>query len=373
MSTSDAAEPAATIVTETTASRRSLSDGEANGQPSGEASGQPDGVGDFEQLTSRYRPELLAYCYRMLGSIDESEDLVQDTYLRAWRYFDRFEGRSSARAWLYKIATSACLTALQTRKRRPLPSGLSAPSDAADVPLAAAELRIPWLQPAPDTILHATTADPAVVVSLRSTVRLAFITALQHLSARQRAVLVLRDVLGWRANDVASMLDTSTAAVNSALQRARAQLSAVGPIPDDLGEPPEPEIRALLDRYVAAFEHADVAGLAELLRADVELEMPPVPTWFTGRDAVCGFIGAAVLGTPGQWRLVDTRANGSPAFAVYRRGADNLYHAYGISALTLIGERIARIVVFADAGLVARFGLPDVVTGPRAQSPGSRT
>lgn len=329
-------------------------------------------VGDFEQLTSGYRSELLAYCYRMLGSIDEAEDLVQDTYLRAWRYFDRFEGRSSVRAWLYKIATSACLTALQNRKRRPLPSGLSAPSGTADAPLAEAELGVPWLQPAPDTILHATTGDPAAVVSLRGTVRLAFIAALQHLSARQRAVLVLRDVLGWRANDVAAILDTSTAAVNSALQRARAQLASAGPLQDDLGEPAEPAVRALLDRYVAAFEHADIAGLAGLLRADVELEMPPVPTWFTGRDAVCGFMAGAVLTAPGLWRLVPTRANGSPALAVYLRGADDLHHAYGISALSLIGERIARIVVFADAGLVARFGLPEVVTEQSARSPAGR-
>lgn len=332
----------------------------------------PSSVDDFEQLTSGYRTELLAYCYRMIGSIDEAEDLVQDTYVRAWRYFDRFEGRSSVRTWMYKIASSACLTALQTRRRRPLPSGLGAPSGVADVPLAEAEPGIAWLQPAPDTILHATTGDPAAVVTLRGTIRLAFIAALQHLSARQRAVLVLRDVLGWPAGDVAAMLDTSTTAVNSALRRARAQLASVGPMEDDLGEPAEPELRELLDRYVTAFEHADVAGLADLLRADVELEMPPVPTWFTGRDAVCGFIRDAVLTAPGMWRLVRTRANGSPALAVYLRGADDFYHAYGISALSLIGGRIARIVVFAEAGLVARFGLPEVVAGPPAQLPGPR-
>jgi RNA polymerase sigma-70 factor, ECF subfamily len=328
----------------------------------------PLGVDDFEQLTSGYRTELLAYCYRMMGSIDEAEDLVQDTYVRAWRYFDRFEGRSSVRTWLYKIATSACLTALQTRRRRPLPSGLGAPSGIADVPLAEAEPGIAWLQPAPDA-----TGDPATVVALRGTIRLAFIAALQHLSARQRAVLVLRDVLGWPANDVAAMLDTSTAAVNSALRRARAQLASAGPTEDDLGEPAEPELRALLDRYVKAFEHADIAGLTGLLRADVELEMPPVPTWFTGRDAVCEFMSEAVLITPGLWRLVRTRANGSPALAVYLRGPDDRYRAYGICALSLIGGRIARIVVFADAGLVPRFGLPEVAGGSPAQAPGPRT
>ncbi|MVU78161.1 sigma-70 family RNA polymerase sigma factor [Nocardia sp. ET3-3] len=319
-------------------------------------------VGDFEQLTSGYRTELLAYCYRMLGSIDEAEDLVQDTYIRAWRYFDRFEGRASVRTWLYKIATSACLTALQTRRRRPLPSGLRAPSEFADVPLAEAEPRIAWLQPAPDTILHATTGDPATVVSLRGTIRLAFIAALQHLSARQRAVLVLRDVLGWPASEVALMLDTSTTAVNSALRRARTQLASIGPIEADLGEPAEPQLQALLDRYVTAFEHADIAGLTTLLRADVELEMPPIPTWFTGRDAVCGFMGNMILTAPGLWHLVPTRANESPALAIYQHGADELYHAYGICTLTLIGGRIARIVVFADAELVTRFDLPEIST-----------
>lgn len=326
---------------------------------------------DFVQLTGSYRTELLAYCYRMLGSIDESEDMVQDTYMRAWRYYDRFEGRSSVRTWLYKIATSACLTALETRKRRPLPSGLSAPSGAAGAPLAEADPRMLWLQPAPDTILHAATGDPAAIVTLRGTIRLAFIAALQHLSARQRAVLVLRDVLGWPANDVAVILDTSTAAVNSALQRARAQLAASGPHQDDLGEPAEPQVRVLLDRYVEAFEHADIAGLAALLRADVELEMPPLATWFAGRDAVCGFMNDAVLTAPGLWRLVPTRANGSPALATYKRGADELYHAFGISVLSLTGERVARIVVFADSGLVARFGLPEVVAGPSARPDGS--
>ncbi|MBV9088327.1 MAG: sigma-70 family RNA polymerase sigma factor [Mycobacteriaceae bacterium] len=319
---------------------------------------------DFAGLAERYRPELLAYCYRMLGSVDECEDLVQETYLRAWRSYDRFEGRSSLRLWLYKIATTTYLTALQTRQRRALPSGLSAPAETAGVGLAAARSDIPWLQPAPDSLLYGATDDPAVVVSHRNTVRLAFIAALQHLSPLQRAALVLRDVLRWPAREVAEMLDTSTAAVNSALQRARAQLSAAAPVQDDLSEPTDPQVRDLLDRYMAAFEHADVKTLAELLRADVELEMPPIPTWFTGRDAVCSFMANVVLHTPDQWRLIDTRANGAPAFALYKRATDGSFRAAGVDVISLRDGRIARIIAFNDPRLVTTFGLAETFPQP---------
>ena len=319
---------------------------------------------DFAQLAERYRPELQAYCYRMLGSVDECEDLVQDTYLRAWQSYEGFEGRSSVRLWLYKIATNTYLNALRTRKRRPLPSGLSAPADSATVALAPPQSDIPWLQPAPDSLLYGATDDPAVVVSLRSSVRLAFVAALQHLSSLQRAVLVLRDVLGWQASEVAEILETSTAAVNSALQRARARLAEAGPILDELGEPTEPELRDVLDRYMAAFEHADVDELAELLRADVELEMPPIPTWFAGRDAVREFLARVVLHTPDQWRLAYTRANGAPAFALYRRAPDGSFRAAGLDVLSLIGGRISRIVAFNDPALVAKFGLPETFAEP---------
>ena len=324
--------------------------------------------GDFAQVAERYRSELRAYCYRMLGSLDECEDLVQDTYLRAWQSYERFEGRSSVRLWLYKIATNTYLNSLQTRKRRPLPSGLSAPADSAAVALAPAQSDIPWLQPAPDSLLYGATDDPAVVVSLRSSVRLAFVAALQHLSSLQRAVLVLRDVLGWQAGEVAEILETSTAAVNSALQRARARLAEAGPMLDELGEPTEPEVRDVLDRYMAAFEHADVDELAELLRADVELEMPPIPTWFTGLGAVCGFLARVVLHAPDQWRLALTRANGAPAFAMYRRapdGSSGSFQAHGLDVLSLIDGRISRIVAFNDPTLVAKFGLPEAFTEPR--------
>ena len=325
------------------------------------------GADDFAQVAERYRTELRAYCYRMLGSIDECEDLVQDTYLRAWQYYDRFEGRSSVRLWLYKIATNTYLNMLQARKRRPLPSGLRAPADSAAVTLAPAQSDIPWLQPAPDSLLYGATDDPAVVVSHRSSVRLAFVAALQHLSPLQRAVLVLRDVLGWQAREVAEMLGTSTAAVNSALQRARTQLAETRPAPEALDEPTEPEVRDVLDRYMSAFEHADVDALAELLRTDVELEMPPIPTWFIGRDTVREFLTRVVLHTPDQWRLAYTRANGAPAFALYMRAADGSsgsFQAHGLDVLSLIGGRIARIVAFNDPTLVAKFGLPETITEP---------
>jgi RNA polymerase sigma-70 factor (ECF subfamily) len=231
--------------------------------------------------------------------------------------------------------------------------------------LAPAQSDIPWLQPAPDNLLYGATDDPAVVVSHRSSVRLAFVAALQNLSALQRAVLVLRDVLGWQAKEVAEMLETSTAAVNSALQRARSQLAETGPVPEELGEPTEPKVRDVLNRYMAAFEHANVDELAQLLRTDVELEMPPIPTWFTGRDAVCEFLARVVLRAPDQWRLAYTRANGAPAFALYQRAPDGpsgSFQAHGLDVLSLVGGRIARIVAFNDPTLVTKFGLPETVT-----------
>lgn len=309
---------------------------------------------EFIALAEPFRPELLAHCYRILGSIDEAEDLVQETYLRAWGAFGRFEGRSSVRRWLYKIATMACLTALQRRSRRPLPSGLGAPSDDHRVALAPREPSVAWLQPAPDALFGGD--DPAAIVAGRSGVRLAFIAALQFLPARQRAVLVLRDVLAFRTVEVAEMLDTTTTAVDSALRRARANLAEAGPVEDDLAEPDEETRRALLDDFVDAFTRADLDALVNLLRADVELEMPPIPTWFTGQRAVVGFLASRVLRRD-LWRMVPTRANGQPAFVAYERVGDGRYEAYGIQVLTLIGARISRITAFNDPSLVAKFGL----------------
>jgi RNA polymerase sigma-70 factor (TIGR02960 family) len=281
---------------------------------------------------------------------------VQETYLRAWRGFDGFEGRSSVRRWLYRIATMACLTALETRARRPLPSGLGAPADDHRVAVAARETSVAWLQPAPDALFGGD--DPAAIVAGRTGVRLAFIAALQFLPARQRAVLTLRDVLAFRTAEVAEMLDTTTAAVDSTLRRARAHLAQTGPIEDDLAEPDEETRRILLDSYVDAFTRADPDALVNLLRADVEMEMPPIPTWFTGRQAVVGFLANRVLRRD-LWRLVPTRANGQPAAVAYQRAGDGRYEAYGIQVLTVVGGRIARITSFNDPSLVPTF---DVTT-----------
>jgi len=313
---------------------------------------------EFAALAEPFRPELLAHCYRILGSIHDAEDLVQETYLRAWRAFEGFEGRSSVRRWLYKIATMACLTALRTRSRRPLPSGLGAPSDDHRVAVAPREPSVAWLEPVPDALFG---GDPAAVVAGRTGVRLAFVAALQLLPARQRAVLTLRDVLAFRTAEVAEMLDTTTSAVDSALRRARAHLVEAAPVADEVAEPDAGARRRLLDGYVDAFTRADVAGLVDLLRADVKLEMPPIPTWFTGRAAVVGFLAGRVL-RPGRWRMVPTRANGQPAIVAYQHAGEGRYEAYGVQVLTLIGARIARITSFNDPSLVSTFGHAPALT-----------
>jgi len=312
---------------------------------------------DFSTLTGRFRGELLAHCYRMLGSAEEAEDLVQETYLRAWRSYDGFEGRSSLRTWLYRIATNVCLTAIERRGRRPLPSGLGAPAEDPETPLVAGP-EVPWLQPFADALVAGRHDDPAAVAVSRAGIRLAFVAALQYLSARQRAMLILRDVLEWPAAEVADLLGTTTTAVNSGLRRARAQLARALPAEDELAEPAEPDRRALLERFAAAVENADASALAELLAEDVALEMPPLLTWFLGRQAVAQFAGSQLLTEPGQLRLVPVMANGQPAFAVYQREPDGDWHAHAVQVLTLAATGIARIVAFTDASLFASFGLP---------------
>jgi RNA polymerase sigma-70 factor (ECF subfamily) len=313
---------------------------------------------DFTSLTGQFRRELLAHCYRMLGSADEAEDLVQETYLRAWRAYQGFEGRSSVRTWLYRIATNACLTAIERRGRRPLPSGLGGPGDDPAAPVVAAP-EVPWLQPIPDALLAAPHDDPAEAAVSRAGIRLAMVAALQYLSARQRAMLILRDVLDWPAAEVAAMLGTTTTAVNSGLRRARAQLARVLPEEDDVAEPAEPELRALLDRFAVAFENGDVTALTALLREDVALEMPPMLTWFAGREDVRRFLASKLFGRPGQYRLVATMANGQPAFAAYERDHDGVYRAHAALVLTVAATGIARIVIFLSPGLLRAFGLPE--------------
>jgi RNA polymerase sigma-70 factor (ECF subfamily) len=316
---------------------------------------------EFARLTDVFRPELLAHCYRMLGSIHDAEDQVQETLVRAWRSYDEFEGRSSMRTWLYRIATNACLRALENRERRPLPSGLGSPEDSPQARPVAERTDVPWLQPIPDAMFVPEGADPAATVASRESMRLALIAALQYLPPRQRAVLLLRDVLGWRAAEVADLLDTTTAAVNSTLQRARTHLHEVSPVEEEVYEPTDPRQRALLDRYASAFENADVPALMDLLRADAVFEMPPQPIWFAGRDPIGRFLAAWVLRAPRVFRMIPTAANGQPALVGYARGADGSYHAHAVQVLAFAGSSVTRVTSFNDPDLVATFGLPSVL------------
>jgi RNA polymerase sigma-70 factor, ECF subfamily len=301
----------------------------------------PDRVsGEFVRDTEPFRRELVAHCYRMLGSLHDAEDVVQETYLRAWRSYGQFEHRSSVRTWLHRIATNACLTALQHGGRRVLPYELGGPSDDPHtVPVA--EPNVAWLEPIP---------DPEAVVSSRESMRLALIATLQHLPAQQRAILLLRDVLAFPAAEVATMLGTTVAAVKSALQRARATIKNAAPVPDEITEPRAPRARELLEQYIAAFENADAAMLERALRHDAALEMVGSRTWFAGRATCMPYIATYVLGAPGDWRMVPIIANGQPAAVAYHRG-----EPFGIAVLTVTRSGISRIVVFGDAGLVAKF------------------
>ncbi|TDD68289.1 sigma-70 family RNA polymerase sigma factor [Actinomadura rubrisoli] len=313
---------------------------------------------DFQSLADPYRRELMAHCYRMLGSIHDAEDLVQETYLRAWKSYGAFEGRSSLRTWLYRIATNVCLTAIDQRGNRPMPSGLGAPSDEPERPVVASP-EVPWLEPAPDALLGADASDPATIVAARESTRLAFVAALQHLPAKQRVVLILRDVLKWRAAEVAELLDTSTAAVNSALQRARAQLEEAAPARDELVEPTDPAQKDLLERYARAFDEADVAGLVELFKKDAVWEMPPFPEWFVGAETIVRLILAQCDPEPGELRMVPTAANGQPAFGLYRRGDDGVHRPFQLQVLDVTADGVGHVSAFFDTTLFTTFGLPE--------------
>jgi len=303
---------------------------------------------DFEL----YRGELAAYCYRMLGSFHEAEDLVQETMLRAWNARDRYDpARASLRTWLYRIATNVCLTALEGRSRRPLPSGLGAPSTDPHAALTPA-VEIPWLQPFPDARFD---------LGMRADLRLALVAATQALPPRQRAVLVLREVLEFSAAEVAEQLGTTVAAVNSALQRARAALDDVGDA-TEIAEPDDPGARAAIQRYIQAFEAADVPGLVRLLADDAVLEMPPVPLWYLGsRDY--GLFMRRVFDTRGTgWSVRQLSANGQPAFAAYAPDPAGRLRLHTLQVLTVRQGRIARNVVFADPAVFEAFELPEHIS-----------
>ena len=320
----------------------------------------PDKAG-FDRDTEPFRRELFAHCYRMLGSIQDAEDLVQETYLRAWRSYASFEGRSSVRTWIYRIATNACLTELEKRRRRVLPSDLSDPQGDPDADLVEGGDDLNWLEPIPDAMTMSESADPAVVVAAREGLRLALIASLQHLPPRQRAVLVLRDVLAFPAAEVAAMLDTTTVSVKSALQRARAKLGELELADAEVAQPTAPRARELLDRYIVAFENADGAELERLLVEDATLEATPLRTWFSGRATCIPFLRDHLLGAPGDWRMMATSANGQPAAAVYLRDGDGDHRPYGICVLTVTEAGISRISSFGDPALVTRFAFaPDL-------------
>jgi RNA polymerase sigma-70 factor (ECF subfamily) len=311
---------------------------------------------EFARQTEPFRRGLLGHCYRMLGSVDDAEDLVQDTYLRAWRFYEKFEGRSSVRAWLYHIATNVCLTALEKRSRRALPSDLGAPSDDPDAPTIATGPEVTWVQPIPDALVAPESDDPAAIVASREWLRLALVASLQYLPARQRAVLMLREVLAFSATEVAEMLDTSTAAVKSMLQRARLRLDAVSPAPERLTEPSGHIAQDLLNQYIAAFQRSDAAALQRVLREDIVLEMTGTKTWFAGLETCMPFFVGQALGSPGEWRMLATRANGQPAAVAYRLEGDGVHHAYGVAVLEVSHAGIVRITVFGDPSLATRFG-----------------
>ncbi|WP_040811523.1 sigma-70 family RNA polymerase sigma factor [Nocardia concava] len=306
----------------------------------------------FDRRIEPFRAELLAYCYRMLGSAHDAEDLVQDTYLRAWRAREQYDDtRSSVRTWLYRIATNACLTALQTRGGRPLPSGLVAAAEPLG-PLVQGE-HAAWLQPLPDSLLGA--GDPAGTVIDHSSLRLAFASALQHLSARQRGALILREVLGFSAAESAEILGTTVVSVNSSLQRARTRLKEIGL--EQVSEPSTAEQRAWIERYMKAFTNADIEGLKALLTEDVIMEMPPMLNWFSGRGNYGLFMEWVFEAAGKDWRLEPVAANGGqPGFAAYRR-VDGRYELHTLQIFTVTAEGISRNSVFQDPEIFAAFGL----------------
>jgi RNA polymerase sigma-70 factor (ECF subfamily) len=297
---------------------------------------------DFARQAEPYRRELLAFGYRMLGSTHDAEDAVQETYLRAWRAYPRFDGRSSLRTWLYRIATNACLRQLERARRRALPTGLGPAGD---------ENEVAWLEPFPTP-----DADPAEVVQGRAGVRLALIAALQVLPPRQRAVLIFRDVLQWRSAEVAEVLKLSPNAVNSLLRRARTHIEAAGLDQGDVEEPEDAATRALLDRYANAFERADIVTLTRLLSQDAIWEMPPMPEWYAGREVIGAFL-AGRIHAPGDGHMVPIRANDQPGFGLYVRDGVG-WRAHALHVLTLRHGLVTWVVSFHGPGAFTLFDLP---------------
>ncbi|HVF07748.1 MAG TPA: sigma-70 family RNA polymerase sigma factor [Actinomycetota bacterium] len=314
---------------------------------------------DLDRRLEQHRRELTAYAYRMLGSAFEAEDAVQETMLRAWRGFDGFEGRSALRSWLYRITTNVCLDMLSGKERRARPMDLGE-AQHADISLMGEPLaESAWILPVPDASVLPASGDPAEAAEVRDSIRLAFVAALQHLPPKQRAVLVLRDVFRWKASEVAELLDTSVASVNSALQRAHATLESADISDAEPRRPMDDEQRSLLERYVEAFERYDMESLTSLLREDATWSMPPYRLWMQTHDDIttwCLGPGIACRGS----RLLPIEANGSPAFAQYKPSAEGGHEPWALQVLEVSGDHIAGITFFLDtAHLFPLFGLPD--------------
>jgi RNA polymerase sigma-70 factor, ECF subfamily len=310
-----------------------------------------------EVQLEQYRSELTGYCYRMLGSSFEAEDAVQDTFIRAWRGFDRFEGRAALRSWLYRIATNVCLDMLDGRKRRARPMDLG-PAREPVVENLNTLPEVTWLEPIPDALVVPADGDPAEVLQARETVRLAFVAALQHLPPRQRAVLILCEVLRWKAAEVAELLETSVASVNSALQRARATLeasdvSAEGPVSLDAAD------ADLLARYVEAFENYDMDALTSLIAEDATQSMPPFDLWLSGRDDILTWWVGPGNGCRGSRVIPTVAANGAPAFGQYKPSEDGGYEPWALQVLEIEDGKVVEFTFFLDTERVfPLFGLP---------------
>ena len=313
---------------------------------------------ELERVLERHRRELTAYCYRMLASPFEAEDAVQETMLRAWRSYDRFEGRSALRSWLYRIATNVCLDMLNGRERRARPMDLGPAREPVEANLNALP-EVTWIEPVPDAMLAPADGDPAEVAIARESIRLAFVAALQHLPARQRAVLILREVLRWKAAEVAELLETSVASVNSALQRARSTLEASHLSTTDSAQPLADVDRELLARYVKAFEAYDIDALTSLIQEDATQSMPPFDLWLRGRDDIFAWWFGPGIGCRGSRVIPTTAANGSPAFGQYKPSPDGGYEPWALQVLELSEGRIAEFTFFLGTdSLFPLFGLP---------------
>jgi RNA polymerase sigma-70 factor (ECF subfamily) len=322
----------------------------------------------FADELESHRRELTGYCYRMLGSGGEAEDAVQETFLRAWRSRDGFQGRAKLRSWLYTIATNVCIDMPQRPQRRARPMDLVSPSSA-DITILPDQLaEYNWVQPAPDARVLPADGDPAEMMALRESIRLAFVTALQHLPPRQRAVLILREVLHWQASEVAELLATTPASVNSALQRARATLDQAAIAdpgdtvdsvlsPEESGRPLDAGEEKLVARYAAAFESYDIDSLVSLLREDATLSMPPIPLWLLGPREVHGWMLGNGIGCKGS-RLLPTRANGGPAFGQYRIDPAGGFAPWGLQVIDVDGGWISGIHTYLNTELFEAFGLP---------------